>query len=282
MANQDTKSVHDEAEAAAAMDKVQTLLAEYNLSLAEVSEAQGASRSTEDKRVKETYKRGAMYKYQGSLWGMIAHCNFCFHWLTPVMKNGRKVNNHHYFVGREANVIAVKIMGDYLEATINRLCPWQGKDCVSRSAISWKEGCSARLEARLYERKEALERQSDEHHTANAQGVAIVLRDVRQTEYEKNFDAMYGEGAYVRSQERTRLREEARKTEIVPAEKPETEAQRTKREAQEAKQRERYDRKRQQHWKNKDITAYFAGAKAADTIGLDVQVPAGQERPKLA
>ena len=284
LANQDAKSNGDENEASAAMDKVQELLAQYNLSLAEVSQAQGASKPADDVRVKETYKRGAMYKYQGALWGMIAHCNFCWHWLSPVMKNGRKVNNHHYFVGREANVIVVKIMGDYLESTINRLCPWQGKDCISRSAISWKEGCAARLQSRLLARKTDLEQKSDlAHHQNGTQTTALALRDVAQAEYEKNYDAMYGEGAYARSQERSRLREEARKTEVTVVEKPkpETEAQRRKREAKQARDEARYQRQNDNYWANKDIAAYHHGVKVADTIGLDAQVSATEPKKGL-
>lgn len=273
-----------EIEANAAMGKVQELLAQYNLSLAEIAQAPGSSKSAteEGKRVKETHKRGAMYKYQQDLWSTIAHCNYCWHWLTPVMKNGRKVNNKHYFVGSEANVMAVTLMGDYLEATINRLCPWQGKDCVSRSAISWKEGCATRLRSRLLDMKMERERASDEVKANESGSTAIALRDVTQAEYEKNYDFLYGEGAYARLLERRRLREAEAETTVTVVAPKETEKERIKREAKEKRDQARWDKKHAKQWANKDIKAWYAGHEKGAEIGLDAQVSGGGTERRIA
>jgi hypothetical protein len=263
-----------EEEADAASGKVQELLASYNLSMAEVHAQPDSVKATTDaeeaKRVKDTYKRSAMYEYQQRLWNAIAKANFCWYFRAPVLKqNSRgvwmKATYHHMIVGKEVNVLAVRLMGDYLEETINRLCPYKPGRDSSRSWISWKEGCAARLGKRLQDRKVQMEEAS-----AAATTTALVrLSDVFESEYDENFRFMYGEESY-------QLMKNPAPVSVVVAEPVETDAQRRAREDKEFKYWQKHDakqkRERERYWSKRDLNAWREGEEVGNDIGLDAQV----------
>lgn len=215
-----------------------------------------------------------MYEYQRNLWAAIAQVNYCWYGTVPVYKGSRVVTRHHHLVGREANVVATKAMGDYLEQAINRLCPWQGKECLSRSDMSWKRGCAERLINRLHERKWAMEKKDAEvKEAADGSSTAITLRSVAKAEYEANYDFLYGEGAYQRDKA-ARDAAAAAIAEVKP--KEETAAERAKREKRQQRAQEKAEREWQRKWAATDVTAYHQGRVAGEKIGLDAQVGAGK------
>lgn len=282
---------NSEEESNSAMAAAQRLMAKYNLDTATVEAANGdkaVSEGLDVKRTNEHHKRGAMYEYQQRLWATVASVNYCWHFLVPVYKRvetydkygyaqtqHRKVTNQHRLVGREANVISAKLMGDYLEETINRLCPYQGKQALSRSAISWKEGCASRLQARLRDRFVQLE---DESVKAAEGSTALTLINVKEQEYNANYAFLYGQKALDDMLRRMAEHKAARQQKIAqavvdaPAEKPETNAQRKKREAREQREQERYQRKQDKYWERRDLSAWYSGREKAEEVNLDAQV----------
>lgn len=292
----------NENEAAVAMSRAQTLMAKYNLDMAQVgaaTDSKAISESEDIKRVKETHKRGAMYEYQQKLWATVASVNYCWHWLVPVYKTvtmprqdgyagttsqHRKVTNHHYLCGQEANVISAKIMGDYLEQVINRMCPYQGAQCLSRKAISWKEGMASRLQVRLRERFVELQ---DESVKAAADTKALTLVNVQDAEYNGNYAFMYGQAALEDMLRRRVEREAERRQQTAerivnaPAEKPETNAARKKREAKEARESAAWQRKQDKYWERRDLNAWYEGRSKANDVSLDGQVTEGKGERSL-
>ena len=270
----------NEHEAEVAMSKAQALMAEHNLSLAQIEQDTGATA----KREKTEISSKALYEYQRQLMATVAHVNMCLCWVqyTKVRNSAgvyRKVPSY-VIVGREANVTTARHMFDYLNATMERLVPIaSNKDRLSKSAISWKEGCAARLRGRLYARKRELEAEDRARKAAQPQGTgggsALVVRldNLFEMEDDANYEFMYG----MQPGEMARRRaERAAKTQEAPQAEPvqETPAEKARREEANRKYWEREDRREKAKWARKDLTAYMAGHKAAEDIGLDTQVEA--------
>lgn len=294
-----------EAEASLAAQRAQELLAAYNLEMSQIDAAPDRKATSADsRRVKDTYQRSAMFAYQRQLWDAIAKCNYCWYEPSPVYgyigTNYQIKTYHHYLIGREANVVATRMMGDYLEKAISRLCPFKPGRDSSKSWISWKEGCAARLCERLWDKRREMEEQSSrassQAQAAGATSTALMtLRDVATTEDDENYRFVHGEDAYQRRMSYrhnvatcecrycTERREwnakwdEEKKNEVVVPESP---AERKARLHREEVQNRRWERqadaerrKRERDWNNKDKNAYWAGARTADDISLDSQIP---------
>lgn len=116
----------------------------------------------------------------------------------------------HVFVGRKANVITAQLMYQYLTQTIEDLVPVENKDRLSRSAMSWKEGCADRLCERLAKRRQDLIDQHDARVKAEqadaraefdrrraeqAEKLKKVLPPHHESEVKAAFDGI-AEGAY--------------------------------------------------------------------------------------
>lgn len=163
-----------EAEAATALNLAQKLLSKYNLDMA-VVEAAGASKTSGVvERVKETVKGRAMYKWQQQLAKYVAEANFCYHlikvdseWIPGHdddekgwVSGRRKKTPTHIFIGRKANVITAQLMYAYLTQTIEDMVmvamKLDNSQRLSRSAMSWKEGCADRLCERLATKRQDL------------------------------------------------------------------------------------------------------------------------------
>jgi hypothetical protein len=307
-----------EAEAAAAANMAQEMLAAYNLSMADVDITSDQKKPRPgDERVKEKTKKVALYAWQKTLWEAIAQSNFCWYRRVPEMHTNKAGNYvpktfHHYIIGGEANVVTTRMMGEYLEQAISRLCPYKPGRDSSRSWNSWKEGCAARLAERLQEKLMEMVRETRAKAEEAAKGntcTAISLVDVMQREEDLNYRAEYGEEAY---QSRICYRNHDPENNPIPncatcsrraafavqskerlatigaaqiEEKRETETQRRKREERERRQWQRYqareEARNRQYWNKRDVGAFKQGAEAGKTIGLDPQVSAGRETKRL-
>lgn len=299
-----------EQEAAVAMAKAQEMMAAYNLEMTQLDAAPDPTKksATDFKRVKEKYERSALFDFQRALWEAVARVNYCYYEAIPVYKTNTlgvrlKANYHHYLIGREANVVMTKIMGEYLEEVITKLCPYK----VGKPMFSWKEGCAARLVERLNIKRWELEAQSREAskraQEAGGTSTALMTMDnVSQTEEDLNYREQWGQDAYERrlatrhnretceckycTRDRefwTRIKEDEKRAVLVPDDAPpakqETEAQRRKREEREARADKRYwdaqDRKDKAKWAKKDMRAYNQGHAKGSDVGLDPQVRGG-------
>jgi hypothetical protein len=301
----DKASGASETEMELAMAKAQELLAEHNITMANVFASGGTD---DEKREKTEIKlnhgngRGAMYLYQHRLMKAIAEANFCVHFIRTTDKKwtGKRYTagiKMHVLLGRESNVIACRLMFEYLNETMERIVPINSNaERLSRSAISWKEGCSDRLVTRIKRqamdrlRKDREEREAKAKEaaaranhpgSAPSTGTALVIRldDLYQKEADLNEDARYGyepgTTERMRLEREARWREEAKKAPVVIEPKPETEKERKAREKEDAKWQRRWERKEQARWDKMDHGAYYKGQEAGDKIGLDPQVKKG-------
>lgn len=201
----------NEAEAASAAAKAQELLAAYNLDMASVGQG-GDDGKREDAR-----QRGGMYIYERELWNAIAQLNFCMYFTTRgKMKNkaGKlQWSFVHRVIGRTVNTIGSKVMAEYLQGTIERLCRErfpQNNQFFMREAVAFREGMSDKIAARLWQRRsEVLEEQAakkaEEAERTKGAGTAFALTlvDVKANEEAGNYDFLHGEGAWARRQARS-------------------------------------------------------------------------------
>ena len=302
----------NEAEATLAASRAQELLAQHNLEYAMVQDAvvQGGTNQPQqqEKRDKVRMKRSAMYRWQRDLWKVIAEANFCWWSLievwedSPYKKDVKRLVKRHLILGRESNVIAVQMLGEYICDTIERLLPYDQKSMLSRSAVSWRKGCAERLQERIQAQAEERKRES-ERSTKASDGALILLRDVYEREYEANYDFKHGEGSYRRkllqdaeweqgqaAREQRAAEYEAQKErewlEYLAKETPEQKKQRERKEAKEQRAAERRRGRWHRSWRNENIReasrtdreAYNAGKQAGENISLNQQVSDNHER----
>jgi hypothetical protein len=137
-----------EAEAELFMNKVQELLAEHNLTEADLKE--------EDKPgINETFFPVSVdVSWFRSLASVVAKMYFCKIYLRHKNVVGRKTQQTYYvFVGRDNNRYIAASMFDYLMKTMDRLAL---KFNDAKSKYEYKKGCTMRLSYRVHEKtKEA-------------------------------------------------------------------------------------------------------------------------------
>lgn len=309
----------NEAEAAAAMNLAQALLAKHNLEAAVVEAAfvqGGTTEAAPEKREKTRTNRYAGYKWQRELWAAVCEANFCWHSIAEVFDVKRNTTfmskrpvPRHVILGRESNVIAVRIMGEYLEDTIERIVVSEGgfknSERLSRSANSFKAGASDRLVERIREQAEARKAEGGAG-TSSGNGKALVLRDVFQAEYQANYDAQYGAGAWARkllmdaewaegqearNKRAAEVEEKAEREwlEYLANESPVEKKQRERLEEKERIQDEKRSARSHRSWRNEqyreagkfDQEAYHKGAKAGDNVNLSTQLGEGRKDRSL-
>jgi hypothetical protein len=148
-----------EAEAAIALERASALMAEHNLTMAQVD-----AHGTGEERIEE--KHNAAYREQTwarLIWGSVAQLNFCTYryWHSNRGDVGWHIKpggvhekrpprevDEHMIIGTRANVEVVKAMTDYLISTIERLAR-ESKFSGQRDLHAFKLGCARRLEVRL-------------------------------------------------------------------------------------------------------------------------------------
>jgi hypothetical protein len=297
----------NEAEASLAMATAQALLAQYNLEAAVVRGAHvagGTVAQEPEKRERTKIPYSAFYMYQRLLWRTIAEANFCWYWVADTTEEynkrtdigvevrSRKVKRH-MLLGTEANVIVVRMMGEYLEDTMERILPYPHSERLSKSAISWKTGCAERLVQRIQilaaERRES-------KPTTTSTGTEIALRDVIQAEYEANYDAAYGAGSWLKAKLRqadamaNRQLQDAERDQKLLNESPAEKRARLKQEALDEKKSRKNQEKWQRQWdnaqrarsRNLDHGAYWDGHATGNDIGLEGQVATGPDYKRVS
>jgi hypothetical protein len=297
-----------EAEVDLATERLQKLLAEFNVDAAMIDALQDPRIPVEERRIEKDVERLWTYDWQERLWRTIAHCNFCLYYTKHVYKDyqtpdprklqycwtdeekaecpkiwvSRVVGKRHCLVGRESNVLSVEVLGNYIENALLRLSPYP---VTHKLANSWKKGASERVRERLLERKRKLERESVPLGPSSS--TALSLRDVFKSEYDKNIDVMYGEGTSARW---AAEEQEAKVKQAQVAERKEM-----MEDCPQAFSREEYNAavkewarqkkaaeklgtrrtRRDDYWDNVDMSAWYEGQKAGDKVGLDPQVGTG-------
>ena len=291
----------NENEAQAAAAKAQTLLAAHGLEMAEVNahKAKSGTLAPEsfEPRTRDDLRSSAMYSYQQQLMRSIASNNFCYYMLTertkedPRARNGVRVVKTHTLIGSHLNVTVATMLYEYLIQTMDRLLPWQGMEKRGKEALLWLAGCSDRLQERLQDiRLQQEQEQAEAAEKAKGDGRSLVtLREVRSTEADLNRDFLYGQKPGTTAANRAkwaaqRAAQEAEFAQSVATQtsrpietiKPETAAQKRKREERQARQEKRWqeqsDRRFWKQYDRKRSAAYQAGSEAGNDIGLDKQI----------
>lgn len=199
-------------EAASATAKAQELLSAYNLDMAVLEQGGAESGAREEARVK-----GGMYVYERELWAAIAHMNFCFYFTTRENQqrgNRRWLQFKHRVIGRVVNTTATKVMGAYIQNTIERLCRERfpvNSQFFCTEAVAYREGMADAVMSKLRERRREIERGEEKKKKAAEAAAkksgadtrfALTLSDVKKSEHEANYDFIHGEGAWKRKKER--------------------------------------------------------------------------------
>jgi hypothetical protein len=316
----------NETEAATAMGKAQELLAKYNLDLTTVQDkvVAGGTNTPDDAMARRDYakiNRSAMYQWQRNLVKAIAEANYCRYWVEDTtdtvriapsrrryegeVERTRNVKRHK-LLGRTANTMAVLIMVDYLMDTIERLLPYPTAERLSRSANSWRQGCSDRLIERIKEKAEAMRKADYASQGEAAYSTAIAVRNMDAAEQAGNYDHIKGAGAWARKLARdAQYQENAKRWALEQEEREnrelaeleaklalETPEQKARRERKEERQRESDSRWADRYWERqrrkahkdaerRDHAAYHSGGRTAEQIGLDGQLKAGKATPGL-
>jgi hypothetical protein len=144
----------NEHEAALAAEKAQAMLAEYNLSLADIDDDKESDDFVIDKELEND-----SFPWKRQVAVMVAKLYFCTYFFTQFKRfvNQRIVRlDRHNFVGAQHNIAVTKAMFVYLVATVERLAQEGGRQVPSsereayRRAFMW--ACTHRLSRRIAER----------------------------------------------------------------------------------------------------------------------------------
>jgi hypothetical protein len=213
------------------------------------------------------------------------------------------LQKRHCIIGRIVNTTATRIMAQYLEDTIERITREQIKGDLlqkySTWAVSFREGMVDILTDKLEERRQHLldeeeKKRKAAERAAKAAGtvttgrdVVVTIASVVQQEIEGNYDFEHGEGAYRRKKEqeaqwaREAKEEQDRYTAWAAAHPEEA----RKQEAERREANRKYWARRQggrsgggSSDKNRDYSAFNAGRRAAEDVGLDQQMSAPGQR----
>jgi Protein of unknown function (DUF2786) len=136
-----------EAEAAAAMERASALMAEHNLTMAQIN-ILGANR---EERTETQYEgQSVRQTWARSISDAVADLNFCFYCYRAPRRSGiaPRRTDIHFVVGTRANVESTKLMALYLVDTVERLA----RECAQTSGHekhAFKLGCAHRLAERL-------------------------------------------------------------------------------------------------------------------------------------
>jgi hypothetical protein len=242
-----------ENEADVAMAKAQEIAKLNNLSIAEI-ESEG-KKAEGGARAEEETKKKAVFEWQRNLMMALCEVNYCYcsviygkaRDLSVRDEKGKVIDpdsdefkaRHPYYyhsprktipkgyriIGRESNVVTVKVMFDYLLKTIGRITHEEAGHNMSREAKSFKEGCSDRLVERIKKRHlEALRAQEEEvqrkrkeaqaranHPGAapNSPGTALVISLIDYAQRELDLNNDYKQGWEPGTTERKRKEGEA-------------------------------------------------------------------------
>lgn len=231
-----TQAAAKEAERAAAAEKFQAVLLEYNLTQAMVEQT-GAEA---DGRRQEAKLKAGVYEWQRSLWEAVAELNFCLYYCADVWRkqpcvrtgwDGQKYKStkhirgkEHQIIGRVVNCQATINLCTYIEAAIEKATRDQlalinggtldHRQLFTRFAVSFREGAADDVVTRVNEQRRTVLRQERERvrqaqaraAEAGASGVSdgtsLVLASYVQTEADLNRDHALGKEPGTTTKER--------------------------------------------------------------------------------
>lgn len=299
----------NENEAQSALDLAHRILEQHNLDVASVeahNKAPGAKRD-------DAKSAGGLYKWQRKVWEETAKLNMCMYFSIKGLEAGSKYEQR--FIGRPENVLMTRLMGDYLQTTIERMAAEWAKDQgyqsrFVRDAIIYREGMADRICDRLssmrWERVQESRRQEEAARAARQPGepgTGLVLASVVQSEDDLNQD--YLRGWEPGTTARRRAESEARYKAIVARNEQEAKDRAARRlidptfdleckaeEAAKAKAdaawEKKWNRRHSRGYSTRETAedrrrahpAHYAGRAAGDKVSLDRQID-GDAKPRI-
>src|SRR5262249_34208445 len=181
----------NENEAAAAAEKAQALLAEYNLSMADVIDT--ADDDADTQVVTDASGETLSQPWRRPLASAVAELFFCKYLF--VTQNGK---DRHMFVGAKLNITVAMMTFEYLHMTVDRLAR-QGarglpKHEQSPYRISFRAAAARRLCWRLYERLEDSRNKCTQTPTGTTLPALASLYDRAKAANQAFIDKQYGTG----------------------------------------------------------------------------------------
>ncbi len=188
----------NENESTAAAEKASLLLAQYNLSLADL----GPNHQEEiDETDVETTSKFVTWKM--ILLSGIAEANCC-----NAMRNS--YTGSMFLVGTSTNLIVCKHLYEYLNSAIERRAKYRkgnGRGLAYLNAF--RVGCATRLRQRLLEQKQEMERSGIPGEGNAAATPGIVVRSMFERNQQAIFDYLESKGAKVRTRSGAQISSEA-------------------------------------------------------------------------
>ncbi len=290
-------------EAAAATAKAMEILTKYNLDMSVVEQNSG---DKSQKRSDEQFA-GGLYQFQRDLWKAVAELNFCLYWNQYQYDPNKKSRSRravrlraygiekggyrfqHRVVGRTVNVIATRVMADYLLGAIERLTRERYPDrsqWFTRSATSYREGLAETVIDKIADRRQdilrkeqlaerAAKKRMDEAARAGVStATTLVMSTYTKSEEDANIDFVYGEGTSARwAQEQAEAAEERRRAreEYTAWAKANPEEAAKKEEERRKANRTSWNAGMGGDRKQRDHSAYYQGRDKGKEISIEPQ-----------
>lgn len=285
-----------EAEASLAAEKLQALLQDHNLTLAQVGAAPAGDRKA------EKLDRGAFGPHH-AIMSVLAENNFCLYRTIKVKSVDPRAEHtgwrtkKHMLIGRAFNIEATVLMYDYLVAAAERCAADAGYGKRSQDRNLYLAGIESRLRERLVERRRQREQESRPAPApqGNGTGRELILTDVYGSEADLNNDALNNfppgttaanrrkaeERQAARSAERDRLVAEGCDPDVAwykvhgySDENAKAAVKRSNRRRGGRGRSQNWTRGDEAHYRRINSAAYKAGRVAGAGVGLDDQVGA--------
>lgn len=171
-----------------ALRMVQTILAKYNLSLAD---AEAAGEKQDDKRV-ESQEIFSAQSYHRTVMSAVADLYFCKYFYCQLSSGKQR----HYFFGRESNNTTAREMSAFINKSINREA---GKRMRAQAESSnWHRSFCKGAAAKIWQRCDQLRREAEQAPAVASTGTALVLASVYKNEKEANALMIAAEGHKLR------------------------------------------------------------------------------------
>jgi hypothetical protein len=142
----------NEAEAMVAAEKAQALLAEHNLSIADVTKKSG---KVDDGFIVDEELSTDAYPWRRKIAYMVARLYFSAYFFQPD-KRGKTMYDVHCFVGARHNIEVAKLMFHYLHTTVDRLAREGAKSIPKEQRspyrVSFRQAATNRLCTRIQAR----------------------------------------------------------------------------------------------------------------------------------
>lgn len=154
----------NENEALAALEKAQAILAEHNLTMAEIGDLPEAESEDQKRQTLDT-ETNMPERYNRWIWNAVGKANGCY--VVSCRPNPKKYRTVYTMVGRRVNTIVATQMALYLCQTMKRLCNQAAKD-AGRTDFNWKNAYLIGMATRLCQRIAEMRTKQEQQATGNA------------------------------------------------------------------------------------------------------------------